>query len=169
MTHRRTPQIQIAISQPQVFVAQSCVQLERQRRATVQNSQFCSAYFDFAGCYFWIGRTRQSLYYQARNLNYLLIVQSVRFFGDVGELIRTKNNLGTAFAIPEIDENDTTMIASGSDPHNQGDLLSNLFGAKFVTMMCAIHSLGRHDLSKFTNASFDTVVSSRCCKFFNLT
>jgi hypothetical protein len=73
-------------------------------------------------------------------LNDLLVVQSVRFLSQGGEFIRTKNHLGETLAVSQVDENDTTMVAPGSNPSSQGNFLSNLFGAEFVAVMCAIHA-----------------------------
>jgi hypothetical protein len=44
--------------------------------------------------------------------------------------LRTEDHLGDALAVTQVDEDQTSMIASGSDPTAQGDVASNIRGAQ---------------------------------------
>ena len=63
----------------------------------------------------------------------------MRRLGDLGIFLRTEDNLGQAFAIAEVDENDATVVAPGMDPAGEFDLLADIGGAESVAVMGAIH------------------------------
>ena len=63
----------------------------------------------------------------------------MRGLGDLGIFFRTKDHLGEAFAIAQIDKDHSAVIAAGVHPAGQRDLFADVGGAKGVAMMSAIH------------------------------
>ena len=59
-----------------------------------------------------------------------------QFLGQIG---RVEDGLGAAFAVADINENQSAEVAAGVDPAGQGDDLPDVCRAQFVAMMCAFH------------------------------
>ena len=53
--------------------------------------------------------------------------------------LRTKNHLGQALPITEINKNDAAVVATGIDPARERDGLADVFLSETVAMGRAIH------------------------------
>jgi len=59
-------------------------------------------------------------------LNDVFAVQRVGLFCQLGILLRTKNHLGQPFAVAQINENHTAMVAGNVHPSGKRDFLADI-------------------------------------------
>ena len=107
----RTAQVEITIGQAQIFVADLPVERKRKNLRAVQDRQARRQNFDFTRREFWIFRSWQARRDAPFNLDDVFIAQMMRGLGDLGIFLWAEDDLGQAFAIAEVDENDTTVVA----------------------------------------------------------
>ena len=75
----------------------------------------------------------------ADDLEDIFISQRVRGAGSVWTFFGPKHDLGSSFAVSEIDEDDASVVAGGIDPPGQGDFLTDVSEPEFVAVMRAVH------------------------------
>src|SRR5438067_4850080 len=75
------------------------------------------------------------------NLNHVFTAQCMRLPCQLGVFLRPKHDLCQAFAIAEINENDSAMIAGDIYPTGQRDLPANVALAKRIAIVRAIHAI----------------------------
>ena len=63
--------------------------------------------------------------------------------GDFEDFLRhvsgIEDGLGAAFAVAQVDEEESAEVAAGMDPAGERDGLAGVFGAELVAMMRAFH------------------------------
>ena len=135
----RAAQVEIAISQAQIFIRDLGIERERKRLGPVENRQARGQDFDLARSEIGIFRAGQARRDPAFHLDDIFVFQMMRGLRDFGIFLRAKDDLGESFAIAQIDENDAAVIAPGMDPAGEFDLLADVGGAKGVAIVGAIH------------------------------
>jgi hypothetical protein len=58
--------------------------------------------------------------------------------GEFGVFFGAKDDLGEAFTIPQVHEDDAAVVASGIDPTRKGDGLADVGGAELVAVVGAV-------------------------------
>ena len=71
----------------------------------------------------------------------------VRGFRYLGIFLRAKDDLGQAFTVAQVNENDAAVIAPRMHPAGEFDLLADVGGAQGVAVMGAIHGGERRSVS----------------------
>ena len=133
--HARTTKIEITIFHPQVFVRKILIKLERQDIRLIHNFKFLRDDFDRTSSDLIILRTFQALGNSTRNLHNIFFTQGVRKRGDLRVFLRVEDALGQSFTVTQIDENNSTMVASGIHPADERDGLIDVGITEFVAMM----------------------------------
>src|SRR5258708_31580328 len=103
-------QIKVTVGQREVFIAQVGNKLERERRGMVQNIQLRNHYFDFSGWQFQVGGSFKAWSYFAGDSNNVLVMQSVSFLSGGGMVFRSKDDLGDAFPIAQVDADRSSVV-----------------------------------------------------------
>ena len=106
----------------QIFILRLGIDRERQCVGPIENAQLAGNEFDVASRKVWIFRSRQTRGDSARYLDHVLTAQSMRFPGEFGVFLWTKNNLSQPFAIAQINEDHPAMIARDIYPAGKRDL-----------------------------------------------
>jgi hypothetical protein len=74
----------------------------------------------------------------------------VGFFGGLGIFLGTEDNLRDAFAVTEVDENESAVVAAGGDPAAEGGFGAGMFGAEGVAVVGAVgHRSFKNEVCKF--------------------
>ena len=152
-------QIVIAISQLEIFVAQFSVELKWEILGSVQNRERVRDNLDLPRRQFGIFRARQAGRHFAGDLNHIFGTQAVRLFRHVGIFFRTEHNLGQAFAVAQIDENDPAMIATDGDPAGEFHFAIDIGFAQLIAIMGPVHGC-RVILSDGTNHASASIIGS---------
>ena len=63
----------------------------------------------------------------------------MRSFCNLGMFLGPEDDLGDAFAVAQIDENDAAVVAAGIDPAGKGDGLADVIYAELMAEMGAVH------------------------------
>ena len=134
--HARTAQVEVAVSQTQVFVGDLFVQRKRQHVGLVEDLQLVGHDLDRTGGQLVVFRSLEAFGHFAGDLDHVLIAQSVSGLGHRGLLFRTEDNLRDALAVAQIDKNDPTVVATRADPTREGDAAANIFVPEGRAMMC---------------------------------
>ena len=120
--HARAAKIQIAILESQRFVVIAFfVDVERRRLALVENGDAARFNLDLAGGHLRIHRALGAIAHNALNGDHELVAQLV---GDVVRVLvdlGIEHHLRDAKSIAQIDEDQSTEIATSVDPSLQGD------------------------------------------------
>ncbi len=115
---------------PQVFVVRLGVDRERQIVRPIQNLQLARNDFDIASGEIWIFRARQPRCDVTGHLNHVFAAQCMRLLRKLRIFLRPKHDLRQSFAIAEINENYSAVIACDIDPPGQRDLFADVALAK---------------------------------------
>jgi hypothetical protein len=124
---------------PQIFVMRFGVDWEWQIVSPIQNLQFVGNDFNVAGGEIWIFCAWRARSDVTGNLNHVFTAQCMRLPRKLGVFLRPKHDLRQAFAIAEINENYTAVIAGDIYPPGQCDLPANVALAKRIAVVRAIH------------------------------
>jgi len=126
---------------PQIFVVRVGVDWERQIVSPIQNLQSARNDFDVARSKVWIFCAWQARSDVTGNLKDVFIAQCMRLLRKLRVFLRPKHDLRQAFAIAEINENDSAMIAGDIYPTGQRDLPADVALAKRIAIVRAIHAM----------------------------
>ncbi len=110
--HGGAAQIEVTVGESQVLVGHLLVQREGQDLGFVENFHFIGHELDFAGGKLGVLRSGKTPGDGSRYLDDILIAQAVGGFGDRGVLLRTEDDLSHAFAVAQVDEDDTAVVAA---------------------------------------------------------
>ena len=122
--------IEIPVRHSQIFILRFGVDRERQRVRPIQNAQSAWNDFNVAGGEVWIFRARQPRRDVTRNLDHIFATQGMRLLRKRRVFLRTKNNLRQPFAVAQINEDHSAMIARDIHPARESDLLADVAFAK---------------------------------------
>src|SRR5437588_567194 len=125
-----TSQVIVSMGHPQIFVVRVGVNRERQIVRPIQNFQFARNDFDIAGGEVRIVRAGQPRSDLTGHLNDVFAAQCMRLLCKLGIFLRPKHDLRQAFAIAEINENYTAVIACDIYPTGERDLPADVCLAK---------------------------------------
>ena len=75
----------------------------------------------------------------AGDLDHILAAQPVRSLRNLRLLLRPENHLGQPLAVAQVDEDDAPVVAAGIDPAGERDGLADMFLAKLVAEVRAVH------------------------------
>ena len=92
----------------------------------IQNSQPIWNDFDIAGRKFRIFRSRHARRNTAGHFDHIFATQTVGLLRYFGILFRAKDDLGKAFAVAQIDENDAAMVARNVHPSGEGGFVADV-------------------------------------------
>ena len=126
----RSPEIEIPVRHSQIFILRLGVDRERQSVGAIENAQLAGNDFNVACREVRILRAWQTCRDSARHLDHVFAAQSMRFPGEFGVFLWTKNNLSQPFAIAQINEDHPAMIARDIYPAGQRHLLADIAFAK---------------------------------------
>jgi hypothetical protein len=129
LLHPRTAQIEVAILEPQILVDGFVgVDLEWRNQGAIEDFEFLDRYFDVARCEPWILRPGRPRANHTADAQDVFVAQVLRF-AKAG-VLGIKDDLGYAFVIAEIDEDQTPMIATPIDPSAEVDEFARVGGAQ---------------------------------------
>ena len=111
---------------PQIVVLRFSVNRERQVVRPIQNLQFARDDFDIASGEIRIFRAGQPRGDVTGYLNYVFATQRMRLLRKLRIFLRPKHDLRQAFAIAEINENYSAVIACDIDPTGQRNLAADV-------------------------------------------
>ena len=116
--HPRTAEVHVAVLQAGVFIDVHVVfHGEWRGAALVENPDFFGDDFHFAGGEIGIDGLRRTDFDEAFHGDDVFRAEHVRFIVRFGErIVRVKDELGDAFAVAEVDENDASEIAAAVNP-----------------------------------------------------
>ena len=141
--HDGTAEVEVAMGQAQVLVGDLLIEREGEDIGLVEDFQIVGHDFYFAGREFGIFRAFEAFSHGAGDLDDVLVAQSVGGLGCCGVFFWTEDNLGDAFAVSQIDEDDPAVVAAGTDPAGEGGALTDIFGAQGAAMRTTeIHGAG---------------------------
>ena len=135
----RTAQVEIAIAEPQIFVARIGVEREWKNVGTIQNAQVLRQQFDVARGEFWILRAGDAGGDFAFDLDHIFVPERMGNGRELSIFFRAENDLGQSLAIAQIDENNAAVIAPDMNPTRKFGDAADVRGAQFVAMMCPVH------------------------------
>ena len=142
--HFGPAQIQVAIFQAQFLVHLAghfrVVHRERQHFGHVEHFECLRHHFDFAGGNFGIVRACRPLADLAGDADDAFAAQrrgALEQF--LRQIRRIENRLRAAFAVADINKNQSAEVAAGMDPAGQRDRLPDVRRAQFIAMMRAFH------------------------------
>src|SRR5207249_2518423 len=151
----RPPQIEIPVRHSQIFILRLGIDRERQCVGAIENAQLAGNEFDVASRKVWIFSSRQTRSHTSRDLDHVLAPQSMRFPGEFGVFLWTKNNLSQPFAIAQINEDHAAMIARDIYPAGKRDLPADIAFTKRIAVVCA-----KHDQAELTTLKNFATLSS---------
>ena len=112
----RPAQIEIAIAQPQIFVARIGIERKRQNVRAIQNAETPRDNFDRTRGQLRIFRPRHPRRDRAFDFDYIFVPQSVRDLRQLRVLFWTKYHLRQSLTIAEVDEDHAAVIAPHMHP-----------------------------------------------------
>ena len=136
--HLLATQIEVAISQAEIFVGNLIVELERQDLGGVQDIERGGDDFNRASIQLSVFRPSETGHDFAYDTDDILTAQFMRFFGGLGMFLGTKNNLCDPFPVAEVDEDESAMVAARGHPAAESDFVAGVFGAKGVAVVGAV-------------------------------
>ena len=143
--HLRPAQVEIAVLEAEFLVDLGgdlrVVDAERQHVGVVQHLELLSYDLDEAGVDLLVLRALGADADLAGDADDTLAMKPRGGLEQVGRKVaRIKHRLCSAFAVSDIDKEDSAQVSVGMYPAVEGDDLSNVFLAYFVAVMCALHS-----------------------------
>ena len=132
-------QVEVAVFEAEVFVGDFLIDLEGEDVGFVEESELGGDEFDFAGGDFVIFGAGEAGVDAAADHDDVFVAEFVACGGGLGIFFGAEDDLGDAFAVAQVDEDDAVVIAHTIDPAGEGYGLALMSGAKFVAMMGAIH------------------------------
>ena len=137
-SHVFTAEVEIAVGEPEVFVGNLVVELERKDLGGVENVERAGDEFDRAGGQLRVFGSSQAGGDFSGDADHILATEFVGFLCGVGIFLRAEDNLCDAFAVTEVDENQAAVVAAGGDPAAEGDFGAGMFGAEGVAVVGAV-------------------------------
>ncbi len=136
LLHLLPPQVDIAVLQPQVLAGQiEAAGLERRRGALVEDFQVTDADLDLAGLQLGVHGALRPPGNVAADQDHVLRAEGLRLLQGFVTAFRGENGLRLSIAIAKIGEQLPAMVPIGIDPAAEGDLLTDMFRAKFAASM----------------------------------
>ena len=138
--HHRAAQIQHAVGEARGFRQVLVVELERRCDRWVEHLELVAQHLDLAALEAVVGGAFRARAHQALDLHAELVAQ---FLGHLEHLraVRVAHHLHVAFAVAQVDEDHTAVVAPAVDPAAQGDgLADQRFGHQ--TAVVAAHGRG---------------------------
>ena len=136
--HVFAAQVEVAVGEPEVLVGNLVVELEREDLGGVKNVERAGDEFDRAGGQLRVFGSGQTGGDFAGDADHILAAEFVGFLRGVRIFLGTENNLRDAFAVAEVDKNESAVVAAGGDPAAEGDFGAGMFGAEGVAVVGAV-------------------------------
>ncbi len=133
--HVRTPQVDVAVSQPDVLADREILLHQERRRARrVQDVDLLRRDFDLARRQLGVDRIVVTANYGTFNRDDEFATQQPGAGVDVGPLL-VEHYLGHARAVPQVDEDQAAQIPPPMDPTHQNDALANIARTQIAAAM----------------------------------
>ena len=126
LAHALAAQVQVAVLHPHVFVGQLTVELEGQHVGLVEHFELGGHDFDLAGAELGVFCACEACSHLAGDLQHVFITQVMALGGELSVLFRAENDLGQAFAVAQVDEDDAAMVAGRIHPATECDGLADV-------------------------------------------
>ena len=134
LLHLRTAQVQYAMLQAHGFGQVIVVELEGRGDRGVEDFDGVAQHFDFAAGEIGIDRAGRTRTHFAGDFEAKLVADRFRS-GEHLRAVRIADDLGQAFAVAQVDENHSAVVAPAMGPAAQGDFLADELSVELSAVM----------------------------------
>ena len=139
VAHGSAADVEVTVFETEVFVGDAAFDGEGEDVGFAYDGQGGGDDFDLAGGEAGVFGAGEAGGDEAGDGDDVLAAEAVGLVGDLGVFIGAEDDLGDAFAVTEIDENNAAVIAAGIDPAAEGDGGVGVGGAEGGAGVGAIH------------------------------